>query len=249
MTTHRKILFLLLAFALLFPSACRVDNGSAKAATQEPSAPKSEQPRVGHNLLAVHELYFPISKDHGSGVVLTKDGWVLTAWHVVKDEKSSPCLIEGTAEGKVNGHIGRVMFTERLHDLALIKFDARFANTAVVGDDRALFPGDSVYQIGFPYSFSKTVLMGFVASLDWAEKPDKNDKTPNYDPLLVEISSGPGSSGGGLFSGRDGRLIGISEAYYPRPSMIPWGFVHIRFIRAFLDRHHIDYRTTFEESE
>ncbi|MDD5251405.1 MAG: serine protease [Patescibacteria group bacterium] len=244
--------------ALAFLSACASAPPTTVIPTPVRQQPKPELPRVAINSLATYQLFFPKSGRSGSSVVLTKDGWVLTAWHVVADEQTGPFLVKAEDGGKMVARMGKVMHIERNHDLALVKFATRFPYTVVVGDDEALFQGDSVYHVGYPYNFHKVVIPGTVASLDWTDPSEKGSNSPNFNCLLVSINLGHGSSGGGLYSGRDGRLIGTTDSLYqrydpsdtePKYSMTLFGFVQIRFIRAFLDRHHIDYRTTFEEAE
>jgi putative serine protease PepD len=103
----------------------------------------------------------------GSGVILSKDGYVLTNNHVVTlDGASSNGTIEVTT---ADGHIyqAEVVGTDPIVDLAVIKLvDARGLTPIEFGDVDALDVGDRAVVIGAPLGLSNTVTDGIVSVLD-----------------------------------------------------------------------------------
>ena len=95
-------------------------------------------------------------RGQGSGVIIDKNGLVLTNAHVVERvDKVSVTMADGTnLEGQVLG-------TDSITDLALVKIDKQDDSSyAPLGDSEELEVGDWAIALGTPYGLEKTVTLG-----------------------------------------------------------------------------------------
>jgi S1-C subfamily serine protease len=182
---------------------------------------------------------------HGSGVVIHENGYILTAAHVVDGEKKIEFAYEDDA-GSETRYPAAVVAIDREYDLAVIKVEHRFEHVVTLDDPANLNPGDSVYNLGYPYMCAKTVVRGHIMSLRVnISIPAEKTRVPNA--VIVDMLIAPGDSGGGLFSESDGRLVGLmigiielrNRHETPMPLRIA---VSVEDIRGFLDLNHVPYR-------
>jgi len=138
----------------------------------------------------------------GSGVVVSKDGYILTNNHVVADAEE--ILVTLSDKKKYEAQIiGRDPKT----DLALIKI--KVENTipaARLGDSDKLRVGDWVVAIGNPFGLGSTITAGIVSA-----KGRVIGAGPYDNFIQTDASINPGNSGGPLFN-LDGEVIGINTA-------------------------------------
>lgn len=136
----------------------------------------------------------------GSGVVVDKDGTIVTCYHVVEH------VIEGADQGLVKFHDGsiatitQIIAIDPLHDLALIKSSTPQSQKALIGDSTKVELGDEVVTIGNPKGLESSISNGIVSSM-----------RENGDDIQFTAPISSGSSGGGLFN-RYGELIGITKS-------------------------------------
>ncbi|MCX7795583.1 MAG: trypsin-like peptidase domain-containing protein [bacterium] len=142
----------------------------------------------------------------GSGVIISKDGYILTNNHVIEGAKSiKVTLSDGRIlEGRL---IGRDPFT----DLAVIKVNADNLPYAKLADSSKLKVGQIAIAIGNPFGLGKTVTAGIVSAL---ERSIQTDKGVLIETLIqTDAAINPGNSGGALVSS-SGEVIGINTAIY-----------------------------------
>ncbi|HIH36294.1 MAG TPA: PDZ domain-containing protein [Methanocellales archaeon] len=139
----------------------------------------------------------------GSGVIITKDGYVLTNNHVVEDATN----LEVTLPDFSRTFDARLIGTDPMTDLAVIKIEGDFP-TAEFGDASQLRPGDLVIAIGNPLGLEggPTTTLGVVSN---TERSTVVDGAPYYDLIQTDAAINPGNSGGPLLS-LDGKVIGIN---------------------------------------
>jgi serine protease Do len=138
----------------------------------------------------------------GSGVLINKDGYILTNNHVIQNAKEIRVTLfdEKTYQAKV---IGRDPKT----DLALIRIEAgKDLPAALLGDSDRLKVGDWVVAIGNPFGLAETVTAGIVSA-----KGRAIGAGPYDDFIQTDASINPGNSGGPLFNIR-GEVVGINTA-------------------------------------
>lgn len=105
------------------------------------------------------------SSGTGSGVVLSKDGYIVTNTHVVTLDgaSSSATVIVTSAAGRI--YPAKVIGTDPLVDLAVIKIDATGLVPMTFADSSKLNVGDTAVAIGAPLGLSNTVTDGIVSTL------------------------------------------------------------------------------------
>ncbi len=143
-------------------------------------------------------------RGQGSGVIIDKNGLVLTNAHVVERVDSvTVTLADGTyLEGKVLG-------TDSITDLALVKIDSKDdASYAPLGDSEELEVGDWAIALGTPYGLEKTVTLGIVSSLH-RDINSLGFSDKRLDLIQTDAAINPGNSGGPLINS-NGQVIGIN---------------------------------------
>ncbi len=146
-----------------------------------------------------------IQKGAGSGVIISKDGYIVTNYHVIDGASK----ISITLRDKTEYTDVKVIGTYEAGDLALLKISPKKTLTyATFGDSSKIAVGDYAVVIGNPLGqLGGTVTDGIISALDREVTID--NETMNLLQTNSEIS--PGNSGGGLFNG-NGELIGIVNA-------------------------------------
>jgi serine protease DegQ len=142
----------------------------------------------------------------GSGVIVSKDGFVLTNNHVVEGaDDIEVALVDGRrATAKVVG-------TDPDTDLAVLKIELPDLPTITLGNTEQIAVGDAVLAIGNPFGVGQTVTSGIVSAMG------RNQLGINTFENFIQTDAAinPGNSGGALVDER-GLLIGINTAIYSR---------------------------------
>jgi len=139
----------------------------------------------------------------GSGVVISPDGYIVTNNHVV----------EGAVDIRVTTSNRRVLKaklvgTDPLTDLAVLKVDASGLVSAPWGDSKEVRPGQTVLAFGNPYGFRFTVTRGIVSAVNRAN-PDPSNPSKPGEFIQTDAAINPGNSGGPLVDAR-GQVVGIN---------------------------------------
>jgi serine protease Do len=141
----------------------------------------------------------------GSGVIISKDGYILTNNHVVEGAKEVTVTLANKKEYKA-----RVVGRDPKTDLAVLKIEAKKPlPAAAMGDSEQLKVGDWVVAIGNPFGLSHTVTSGIVSA-----KGRVIGAGPYDDFIQTDASINPGNSGGPLFN-MSGEVVGINTAIIP----------------------------------
>ena len=163
------------------------------------------QPRVGY----------------GSGVIISKDGYIVTNNHVIEDADEITVQLNDERELK-----GRIVGTDPTTDLALLKIEGDDFPTIPVGDSEAVKVGEWVLAVGNPFSLSSTVTAGIISAKARDIGPEAaNGKAATIQSFIqTDAAINPGNSGGALVNAR-GELIGINTMLYsPTGSYSGYGF-------------------------
>lgn len=141
----------------------------------------------------------------GSGVIISSDGLILTAGHVVR----------GVARFKIKLLDGRIFLTSKsfssdVIDGGLIKIDAEKLPFSYLGNSDDLRKGERVFIIGSPfgYDLSNTVTQGIISGLE-----RDIDLFGEKFVIQSDAQSWPGNSGGPMYNMR-GQIMGISVGGY-----------------------------------
>jgi S1-C subfamily serine protease len=149
------------------------------------------------------------TRGEGSGVVIDRQGIIVTNNHVVADATDVRVVFPSTGRRLE----GTVLGTVPERDLAVVKVDATNLQPIEIGDSSKLLPGDSVVAIGFPLGLGVTVTRGIVSATTRTIKvPNSQGSTDTFEGLLqTDAAINPGNSGGPLVD-LNGRLVGINSA-------------------------------------
>ncbi|SPQ00338.1 putative periplasmic serine endoprotease DegP-like [Candidatus Sulfobium mesophilum] len=140
----------------------------------------------------------------GSGVIVDKDGYILTNYHVIKDADEIKVKLSDNREFK-----GKVIGKDARTDIAVIKIGSDHLPTLSIGDSDKLKVGEVVIAIGNPFGLNQTVTSGIVSATGRA-----NVGIADYEDFIqTDAAINPGNSGGALVNVK-GELVGINTAIF-----------------------------------
>jgi len=137
----------------------------------------------------------------GSGFILDKEGHILTNYHVVSNARTVEVTLYNKQQYKAN-----VLLTDKAHDLALLKIDAKNLQPATLATSRGLEVGQMVYAIGNPFGLSGTMTRGIISSIRSIRGPMGNLIS---GAIQTDAAINPGNSGGPLLNSH-GDVIGMN---------------------------------------
>jgi len=142
----------------------------------------------------------------GSGVIVTKEGHIITNSHVVTDREGNQVdqIEVQLSDGQTKK--ARLVGADSEVDLAVLKIDDPSVKPLKLADSDTVQPGDFVLAIGNPFGFEETVTDGIISS---KVRPNRTDFFG--DLIQTNAAINPGNSGGPLINLR-GEVIGINTA-------------------------------------
>jgi len=142
----------------------------------------------------------------GSGVIVSREGYILTNDHVVEGVSDiKVTLFDGrTVPGKIVG-------TDPDTDLAVVRVNAAGLTPITFGLSDQAKVGDIVLAIGDPFSVGQTVTMGIISAVGRELGPS----TPFSNFIQTDAAINPGNSGGALVD-TNGNLIGVNTLIFSR---------------------------------
>ena len=150
----------------------------------------------------------------GSGVIISKDGYIVTNNHVVEGADEITVKLNDDRELK-----GRIIGTDPSTDLALIKIEGDDFPTIPVGDSDQLKVGEWVLAVGNPFNLNSTVTAGIVSA-----KARSMGANSIESFIQTDAAINRGNSGGALVNAR-GELVGINAMIYSQTgSYTGYGF-------------------------
>lgn len=148
-------------------------------------------------------------KSLGSGVLINREGYILTNEHVVARASEIHVALSDKREFEA-----RVIGADIKSDLAIIKIDSdQFLPFVPMGRSDDLMIGEQVLAIGNPFGLRHTVTTGIISALNRNIRAGKNKVYSDF--IQVDASINPGNSGGPLLN-INGSLIGINTAIYQK---------------------------------
>ncbi len=139
----------------------------------------------------------------GSGFIIDSAGFVVTNNHVVGSAARVVVSLQDGSE-----HPARVVGTDELTDLALLRIESRVPLTAVPWGSNPVRVGQWVMAAGNPFGLGGTVTTGIVSA-----RGREIGAGPFDDFIQTDAAINPGNSGGPLFN-TAGEVIGINTAIY-----------------------------------
>ncbi len=207
---------------------------TAKQEESEAAGPRGEMPRFempnipeDHPLNELFRRFFgdqmpegrhgfaPPQSSLGSGFIVSKDGYVISNYHVIKGAGEIVVRLSDRREFKA-----KVVGSDPRSDIAVLKIESA-ADLPVVklGRSEALQVGEWVLAIGSPFGFDHSVTAGIVSA------KGRSLPNENYVPFIqTDVAINPGNSGGPLFN-LDGEVVGVNSQIYSRTG----GFMGLSF--------------------
>ena len=161
-----------------------------------------------------HDFFenYPLNREYtqtslGSGVLIRKDGYVLTNQHVIDQaDRIKVTLIDGRS------YKAELVGSDPAVDLAVLKIPSNGDLPAIpMGTSSDLMIGETVIAIGNPFGLSHSVTTGVVSALHRSIRTESNKIYSDF--IQTDALINPGNSGGALLN-IQGELIGITTAIY-----------------------------------
>lgn len=169
-----------------------------------------------------------VQRSLGSGVIVSKDGYILTNNHVVSGAQKLTVILEDKKT-----YAAKVVGTDPPSDVAVIKINASGLPVANLGSSAEVKVGQWVIAVGNPFALLRTVTHGIIS----AKGRSSVENTGYEDFLQTDAPINPGNSGGAL-ADLDGNVIGINTAIAsPSGGNVGLGFaIPIDMARAIMDQ-------------
>lgn len=146
-----------------------------------------------------------VEQGTGSGFIIKSDGLILTNAHVVSGADTVTVKLKDGRE-----YSGKVMGTDPLTDVAVVKIQANNLPTVAVGNSEGLKPGEWAIAIGNPLGLDNTVTVGIISATGRrSSQVGVPDKRVGF--IQTDAAINPGNSGGPLLNQR-GEVIGMNTA-------------------------------------
>ncbi len=165
------------------------------------------------------------SKSEGSGIIISKDGYIMTNYHVVeaanpKNNLNYPVAVEVFLPDKRQAK-AKFVGGDALNDLAVLKIELKDLPVAALGDSSQMQVGDLAVAIGNPLGmeFMGSVTSGIVSALN--RTVTLEDKTLSL--IQTDAAINPGNSGGALVNA-EGRVIGVNTVKIAESGVEGLGF-------------------------
>lgn len=181
---------------------------STKALPKDANNPINRDPFFRYFFGDMRNMQIPqeMQSGIGSGVIVTKDGYILTNNHVINEADE---ITVKMADGR--SVKAKVVGSDPETDLAILKIDQANLPTIAIGNSESLKVGDVVFAIGNPFGVGQTVTQGIVSA---THRTDLGiSMFENF--IQTDAAINPGNSGGALIDAH-GNLIGINNAIYTR---------------------------------
>ena len=146
----------------------------------------------------------------GSGVIIRKDGYILTNRHVVEDAERIEVRLKDGRSFKAT-----VRGVDAPSDVAVIKIDAKNLPVAKLADSSKTHVGEFAIAIGSPYALDYSVTFGHVSAKNRSKRimtpavASRRGCQPDQSFIQTDANINPGNSGGPLVN-IDGEVIGIN---------------------------------------
>lgn len=168
----------------------------------------------------------------GSGIILSKDGYILTNNHIVSPKKSETpfynisdaqnikVTFNSSDDKKIEDADAEIVGVDPITDLAVIKVKRDDLIPAKIGDSDKIKVGQFAMAVGSPLGLNSTVTAGIISAVN--RKIDIGDgKT--YNTIQTDASINEGNSGGALVNSK-GEVIGINTLKFAGSGIEGMGF-------------------------
>ncbi|MGH8147924.1 MAG: Do family serine endopeptidase [Rhodanobacteraceae bacterium] len=171
---------------------------------QQPQIPEIFRHFFGMPLGPQFQGPSPPGESLGSGFIISSDGYILTNRHVVANADSVKVHL---SDHRI--FTAKVVGTDKIYDIALLKIDAKDLPTVQIGNSNDLKPGQWVVAIGSPYGLDHSVSAGIISYVGRSLGQDQAD----VPFIQTDVPINRGNSGGPLFD-LAGQVVGINSQIF-----------------------------------
>ncbi len=153
---------------------------------------------ISKSIVSVESIANTPQKKFGSGVIISNDGYIVTAFHILSGTLSSVKIDEKT-------YIANLIGFDEYADLAVLKINEEELRSIEFPEFFNLKVGETVFAIGNPYNLGISVSKGILSGTG------RTFGNPYLDIIQTDAAINQGSSGGAIVDS-DGQLIGLSTS-------------------------------------
>ena len=177
----------------------------------------------------------------GTGIIVSKKGYILTNEHVSGDDNCYVTMPSG------NITKADVVWYDKNLDLSILKVNEKISSYANLGNSEDTKIGEEVYAIGNPigYEFQRTVTFGIISALNRTIKLEENNDYVYMSNLIqTDATINPGNSGGPLVN-KQGQVVGINSVKITSAEGIGFA-IPINIVKPIIEK--LDSNGNFEEA-
>jgi len=146
-----------------------------------------------------------VNNNIGSGVIFSKDGYIVTNYHIISDNKFIKIKLNNGQEFDA-----KIIGGDVNADIAVLKIQSSEELKPInISDSNDLKIGDKVLAIGNPYGIGISVSSGIISATG------RDYGNPYLELIQTDAAINPGNSGGALIN-ENGNLIGINTKIFSR---------------------------------
>ena len=153
---------------------------------------------ISKSIVSIESVSNSPQKKFGSGVIISNDGYIVTAFHILSGTLSSVKVGERI-------YIANLIGFDEYADLAVLKIDEKNLRPIDFPDKFDYSVGEEVFAIGNPYNLGISVSKGILSGTG------RNFGNPYLDIIQTDAAINQGSSGGAIIDS-GGRLMGLSTS-------------------------------------
>ena len=153
---------------------------------------------ISQSIVSIESVPNTPQKKFGSGVIISDDGYIVTAFHILSGTLSTVKIDEKT-------YIANLIGFDEYADLAVLKINEDNLRSIDFPDKFDLKIGETVFAIGNPYNLGISVSKGILSGTG------RNFGNPYLDIIQTDAAINQGSSGGAIINS-NGQLIGLSTS-------------------------------------
>ena len=153
---------------------------------------------ISKSIVSIESVPNSPQKKFGSGVIISNDGYIVTAFHILSGTLSSVKIDERI-------YIANLIGFDEYADLAVLKIDEENLRPIDFPDSFDYKVGEEVFAIGNPYNLGISVSKGILSGTG------RNFGNPYLDIIQTDAAINQGSSGGAIIDS-SGKLMGLSTS-------------------------------------
>ena len=153
---------------------------------------------ISQSIVSIESVPNTPQKKFGSGVIISNDGYIVTAFHILSGTLSTVKIDEKT-------YIANLIGFDEYADLAVLKINEDNLRSIDFPDKFDLKIGETVFAIGNPYNLGISVSKGILSGTG------RNFGNPYLDIIQTDAAINQVSSGGAIINS-NGQLIGLSTS-------------------------------------